>query len=143
MKIKNLAFLFLFVFAFSFASFAQVDDEEGQMFGSKRDITLPSFNSFDFTAITADVVEHEFTIKNTETTNITISNFEIPTGIGIIVTDDVIEPNSEVTFIVTVNKKYLTAGDFSKDVIVTTEQLKPTGIKVIKETTYTIKGKIE
>lgn len=143
MKIKNLALLFLFVFSFSFASLAQVDDEEGQMFGSKRDIALPNFNSFDFETIADDVVEHEFIIKNTETTKIKITDFVIPAGFGVIVTDDVIEPNSEAIFIVTVNKKYLEAGDFTEEIIVKTEQKKPTGVKVIKETTYTVKGKVE
>jgi hypothetical protein len=143
MKIKNLTFLFLFVIAFSYVGFSQVDDEEGQMFGSKRDISLPGLNSFDFATIATDVVEHEFTLKNTETTDIIISDFIIPVGLGIIVTDNIIEPNTEAIFIVTVNKKYLTVGDFTKDVIVTTEQVKPSGVKVIKETTYTIKGKVE
>jgi len=142
MKIKNLALLFFFLLSLTITTFAQVDDEEGQMFGSKRDLTLPNLNSHDFGSVTADA-QHEFTIKNSETTNVTITDFVIPAGLGIIVADDVIEPNTEAKFIVTVNKAYLTAGDFSKEIIVTTEQVKPTGVKVIKETTYTIQGKVE
>jgi len=143
MKIKNLTLILLFVSVFSFAGFAQVDDEEGQMFGSKRDITLPNLNSHDFGTLSTDVVQFEFSIVNTETTNLVIINFVIPTGLGIVVTDDVIEPNSEAKFVVTATKAYLAVGAFSKDIIVKTEQQKANGVKVTKETTYTIKGKVE
>lgn len=139
--LKNLSLLFVLMFAVSFAGFSQVDDEEAQMFGSKRG-SEAAVATFDFGKINNDIVEHEFTIRNTSVAaDLIISEFVIPEGVGIVVVDQVVKPKSEGKFIATVNKKYIDEkGKFSKKIIVKTIQEKPKGVKVISENTYIIKG---
>jgi len=140
MKLKKLSLLFVLIFAISFTGFSQGDDEEGQMFGSKREV--PSFSQHDFGQITQDVVEHTFTIKNNSIAELVVSEFIIPDGVGIILVDKVIKKKSEGKFIVTVNKNYIDeVGEFSKAIVVKTVQKKPMGVIETKETTYIVKGK--
>ena len=141
MKFKNLSLLFVLIFAISFAGFSQVDDEEAQMFGSKRGDVI-AFSQHDFGQITEDVVEHTFIVKNSSIAELVISEFIIPDGVGVILVDKVIKKKSEGKFIVTVNKNYIDEeGEFSKEIIVRTVQKKPMGVIVTKETTYVVKGK--
>ena len=139
MKLKNFSLAILLIFAFSFVGFSQVDDEEAQMFGSKRNIQ--TFDKYDFGTITEDVVSHEFTIKNPSLIELTISEFTIPDGFGIILADKVIAPQSEGKFIVTVNKEFMDGeGKFNEKIIVKTTQKKPMGVTVTTESVYSIKG---
>jgi len=140
MKFKNLSLLFVLIFAVSFAGFSQVDDEEAQMFGSKRSVA--AFSQHDFGQITEDVVEHIFVIKNTSMAELVVSEFIIPDGVGIILIDKIINKKEEGKFIVTVNKNYIDeVGEFNKEIVVKTVQKKPMGVIETKETTYVVKGK--
>ena len=142
MKFKNLGLIFLFIFAFSFAGFSQVDDEEAEMFGSKRDINF--YSKYDFGVIDQDVVEHEFTIKNSSLKKMTITEFVIPDGIGIVLIDKVIESKSDGKFIVSINKQYMdTEGKFEEKIIVKTAQYLQVGVVTITESIYIIKGSFE
>jgi hypothetical protein len=143
MNMKKLSFLLVLLLSLSFVSMAQVDDEETNMFGSKRGLGSLTTNIYDFGTISTEIVEHEFIIKNAENTDLTITGFDIPEGIGIVVVDNVVNANSEGKFIVTVNKEYITTGDFEKTIIVKTETLTSTGVLVTKETAYVLKGKIQ
>ncbi len=139
MKFKNLSLLFVLIFAISFAGFSQVDDEEAQMFGSKR--VVAADNQHDFGQITEDVAEYTFEITNSSMSELVISEFIIPDGVGIILVDKVIKKKSKGKFIVTVNKNYIDGNDFNKEIVVKTVQKKPMGVIVTKETTYLVKGK--
>lgn len=144
MKFKNLSLIFLFIFAFSFAGFSQVDDEEAEMFGSKRDINF--YSKYDFGSITNDVQEHEFTITNNSLKPMTITEFIIPDGVGVILVDKVIESKEDGKFIVTVNKQYmenLKNDKFELEVIVKTAQNLQVGVTTITESIYIIKGSFE
>jgi len=140
---KKLSLLFLFIVTLSFAGFSQFEEEDGQMFGGSRNLKLPKANCISLGEVTTDFVEHEFVIKNTELGEMTISNISLPKGFGVIVTDDVIESESEATIIVTVYKKYFEIGKFSGDIVVETTEEKPTGVVVKRETTYNLKGEIK
>ncbi len=146
MKFKNLSLLFVLIFALSLTGFSQVDDEEAQMFGSKRDVTVKAFAKHDFGTLKTETVEHTFTIVNNNMgADLVISEFIIPDGVGVVLVDKVIKPRKEGKFIVTVNKNYLSEKEikngFSKEVVVTTVLQKPMGVTVMNKSTYLVKGK--
>ena len=139
MKLKNLTLIFLFIFTFSLAGFSQIDVPEPDS-NDKGQI----FNNYDFGVITEDVAEYEFIIKNSSLKKMTILEFAIPDGVGIILVDKVIEPKSDGKFIVTVNKQYMdTENKFEERIIIKIMQHLKAGVTTIIESTYIIKGSFE
>ncbi|MBN2664329.1 MAG: hypothetical protein JXR68_11820 [Bacteroidales bacterium] len=135
---KKLVLILVILIPLGFATMAQADYSDAQMFGSKRPPSSDMIHVFG--TITSDVVSHEFTIKNTNQVDVTISAVDIPDGFGVVLIDKVIPANSEVKFIVYVYKNYLNSkDDFSKNIILTTEYSAFGNIIQNKET-YLVEG---
>lgn len=135
MKMKKLLIILALVIPFSFITFGQVEDADAQLFGSKRDI------AHDFGQITT-VVSHDFVIKNTSPSSMTISSFKIPDGFGIILQDKEIASKSSGKFTVTIDPQYVdTKGDFERIIIIEIQQENALGTTK-KELKYLIKGSL-
>ncbi len=137
---KKIVLLLTLLLPLSIVVFGQIDDEDAQMFGSSR--SVPAYNNYDFGTITANVVQHQFVIKNSTPSPMTIVNINAPQGVGIVLVDKIIKAKSIGKFIVTINKNLIkTKGDFDKKIIVNVEQETALG-KTTKELIYTIKGNL-
>lgn len=142
MKIRNLFLLFVLLAAFSISGFAQVEEEESQVFGTTRTLAKPGINVHDFGMIKNKVLTHKFEITNKGNTPMEIAKFNIPEGFGVILIDKVIEKKSKGAFIITVNPDYIKGkGEIKQEFMVTTKQMTPTGEKITKEITYLLKAK--
>ncbi|MBN2893816.1 MAG: hypothetical protein JXL97_18245 [Bacteroidales bacterium] len=136
---KKILLILLFVLPLSIIGYSQVDDSDAQMFGSRRPVNL--YTSFDFGKITS-AVKHDFTVKNETPSEMVILSFDIPDGFGIMLYDKIISANTNGTFAITIDPKYVDIkGDFEKKIIITTEQEDVLG-KKRKEIIYTVKGSL-
>jgi hypothetical protein len=136
---KKLLLFLMLILPLSIISFGQIDDEDAQLFGSKRD--APAFNQYNFGHITDQVVQHQFTLKNATPSPMTIISIDAPEGVGVTLVNKVIEPKTVGKFVVTLRKKYLTKGDFIKHIKITVEQEDALGKKTIQYD-YTISGNL-
>ncbi|MEA3450554.1 MAG: hypothetical protein U9Q83_01475 [Bacteroidota bacterium] len=135
---KKLALLLAFLIPLSLVTFAQIDDDGAQLFGSSRNLT--AYNVYDFGPIENDVVQHQFIIKNTSLNSITVASFEAPEGVNVVLIDKIINPKTVGKFIITVNKDLIQAkGGFEYRIILKLEQDSVLG-KTVKEVEYTILG---
>ncbi len=141
---KKLAILFAVIFGITFTMSAQEDDESGQWFGSKRSVGVENvYNAFDFGEITSSIVSHEFVIRNTSPTNLTIKSIDVPEGVTVTILNKNIPPREQGKVIVTINRQYFKQkGEFALPIKIVTEQQVGAGVKNTKETIYLIKGKI-
>ncbi len=136
---KKLVLIFAMIIPLSLMTFAQADYSSSQMFGSKRPTTDQM--SYDFSKISADVVQHEFTVTNDNEVEITITSIEIPDGCGVVVIDKTIPAKSDGKIIVSIYKRYISTGDFNKKIIVHTEY-NILGTINKAELTYTVEGNL-
>ncbi|MBN2893817.1 MAG: hypothetical protein JXL97_18250 [Bacteroidales bacterium] len=136
---KKLLVILALVLPFSFIAISQVDDSDAQMFGSRRTVTL--YNTFDFGTVN-NISQHEFIIKNTSPSEMTVVSFNIPDGYGVVLYDKVIPAKSSGKFVVSIDPNYVDKkGDFEEKIIITTEQEDALGKKQT-ELTYTVKGSL-
>jgi len=142
MNLKKLSSLFLMLFVLTFASYAQEDQEETDEVGTKRSILQA--NVHDFGKMTAGAVQtFQFKIKNAKKTDMTLSSFDLPEGVGVTIQKKSALSGEEAIFTVTVNSNEVGVGNFAKDIKVKIERVDGNGVKVAKENTYTVKGVVE
>jgi len=135
---KKLILILAFVLPFSIITFGQIDDQDGQLFGSKRPTN--EYNFFDFEQINADVVEHEFIIQNPNVVKMNLVSYTAAEGITVEFVNKVIDPSSLGKFVVKINKNvYNKKGDFSEIITIITETENAIS-KVKKEFSYTVEG---
>ena len=102
---KKLSIL-LVILAISFSSmFAQLTHVDAQLFGNSRDVSAPLTK--DVGIINEDVFTGEFTFKNTKDSDVQLVGVGLPAGISVMFTDRFVAPNKEVSFMASINKKYL------------------------------------
>ena len=136
---KKLVLLLAVIIPFGFIANAQIQDDDPQMFGSKRNV--PQSNFCDFESIT-EVVKHEFVIKNLGPGEIIVVDFEAPEGFDVIITDKNIQSRTTGTFTVVVNPDLIPKGSFEEKITIITEQNNSLG-KTTKDHIYTVKGIIQ
>lgn len=125
---------------FTLVAFGQINFTEDQLFGGTRD--AKNANTFDFGKITANSVEHEFLIPNSNKVPLTIKNVEIPDGFGVVVVDKVIQPNNAGKIIIKVFPSMInTKGDFNEQIKVNT-QIESIDGTIIKQIIFTVKGSL-
>lgn len=146
MKLKNLLLLLSFLFAFSFA-IAQGEEEEPQMFGSKRAIEKPQKNTLDFgtlgvvtKSVGTTTQAKSFVIKNTSTVNMIISDIVVPEGISVTIDKKELAPNEETKLNIEPLMDKLPKGKFQKEIIVKSEKTDASGNKLPKDEKFIIKG---
>jgi hypothetical protein len=147
MNLKRITALFLLLFAFTFVGMAQQEEEDSQMFGSKRSLDMKA-RSWDFQNIAVDAkVEHSFKIKNPFKTDLTIGEMCIPEGMGVTVLNKTIAPGQEGVFMVTVNgKDQKKPGAFKKEIYVKLSHSEGEGddkATITKEVMYSILGTVK
>lgn len=135
---KKLILILAFVLPMSLITFGQIEDQDGQLFGSKRPTN--EYNYYNFELITLDVVEHEFIIQNPNIVKMNLISFNAAPGISVEFISKVIEPGSLGKFVVKVDKNvYNKKGEFSEIITIITETENAVS-KVKKEFSYTIEG---
>lgn len=139
---KNLSLLFALMFVVTFA-FAQGEEEEPQMFGSKRDIKTQNYKLKDFGTIKSnETVEHTFKIKNNSENELNVISAEASEGVTVTLTPQTLKAKSEGTYKVQVNASQVDRGNFALKVVIKCEQTEADGSKTPKDITYTLKGKV-
>jgi len=135
---KKLALLLALLIPLSLVTFAQIDDDGAQLFGSSRNVT--AYNVYDFGTIDNNVVQHQFIIKNTSPNSMSVVSFDAPEGVNVVLIDKIIKSKTVGKFIVTVNKDLIQAkGNFEYRIMIRLEQDSVLG-KTVKEVEYTILG---
>ncbi len=135
---KKLVLLIAFVLPMLFGAFAQVEDVDAQLFGSRRN--TKQYNVHDFGTI-SEIVKHDFIIKNSSVTPITVVEIKAPEGFEVIIAENTIKPQSVSTFTVVIDpEKVNIEGDFEQIITVVTQYEDALGLKT-KEINYTVKGK--
>jgi len=136
---KLLSLLFVFL-SFTLVGVAQNEEEESQMFGTRS--LKPPVKAIDFGKTSSEVITKTFELVNNDNTPVEVVGFDIPDGVGVKVTKKVIEPKGKSVFTVMLYPEAVTeAGDYSKNLKVTTVQISATGEKVTKEVIYILKAK--
>ncbi len=136
--ISILSFIFLLTPIFS-----QVIDD-AQLFGSSRGT---AFGTHEFGVVAESVVNHEFTLKNSDLIDITVVSVSIPQGVSVMIPQKVIQPNQEGKILVSVYKDYIESLDesnrFKETFSITVQEILITGIVINKTYTYQVSGKFE
>ncbi len=144
MNLKTLSLALLMLFTLSFAALAQKDEEEAQMFGSKRETGNNKANVHDFGIMSgSDKVEFEFKVKNVLKSDLTIGDISFPEGIGVVVLKKNAKADEEASFTVIVNAAVLPKGDFSKDIVLKIVRKDGNGIEMKKDNIFNVKGVIK
>jgi len=140
---KKLALLLTVFISFS-SLFGQVIDE-GQLFGSTRNLHGKSTNSYDFGIVNQDVVAHEFFIYNPDVIDIEIAYVTASQGLAILIPQKTIKSKEEGKIIVYVHKNYLDLNEkkFSEDFSVTIKQHVSFDVTISKTYVYTVMGYVE
>ncbi len=136
MNLKKLSVLFFMLFAFSLVTLAQKDEEEAQMFGSKRSLPL-----HDFGKIASDAkVEYQFEKLNSSRADLSVGDVSLPEGVGVMFLKKVAKTDEKVSLVFIVNAAAMGKGAFSKDVTVTYVTKNSDGISKKDDVTYTLVG---
>ena len=141
MKFKHISTLLVFVFVFSFSGFAQVEDEEVDMFNFSGTRSL-SAQAYDFGVIKNDKKEHQIVIKNTGKNLLTVGEIFVPKGVGVTVLKRKIKPGETGIIVVSIDPKYMKSGQFKKQVVVKTYTQNNNGTKIALTKTYGFKGQV-
>lgn len=126
-----------------FAQPVEVDAEFGD--GTR---SVLGVKTIDFGIISDDYAETVFDIKNNKPTSMKIVSFSFTGGgVGVVLKDKVIEGKSNAEIIVSVYPNYIKNIDenneFELYMLIVTEGEQKQGLKIIEESIYRIKGKIE
>jgi len=121
----------------SFLAFAQISNEEAQLFGfrnqEERSCDLGPINT---------VTQHVFYIKNTSPLKMTLVSIKANEGVVATLNNNVIYPNSRGELKVIVDPdKIKVKGDFNFNITVTFKQNSAIGTTT-KEMVYTVKGSL-
>ncbi|MEA3450555.1 MAG: hypothetical protein U9Q83_01480 [Bacteroidota bacterium] len=121
--------------------FAQIDDDP-QLFGSSRGGDVYALKNLK--EISGTDANFTFTIKNSDSYDMTICSVNIPEGTSVLIPNKTFIPKEEGKIIVTVYKEYLNADDkglFSKKIIVTVNEKTINGVIITKDFTLLLTGK--
>lgn len=141
MKFTKLFLAFaLFVF-YTTAGFAQIDDDDAQMFMISRGMKT---NVHDFGVLAkltndnAYRMEHRFEVVNKGTTVMVIEDVVIPAGFGVVLVDNRIEPGKKGYFVVVLDSRFIREkGVFEKEIILKTNQ------QGSEKLAFKVKGKLQ
>lgn len=141
MKLKHISALLFLLFTFSFAGISQVEDEEVQMFSFSSTRGMGGQNVHDFGVI-KEVATFTIELQNKGKTDMAIGKISIPGGVGVTVLKEVLKPGEKGGVVVTVDPKYMEAGTFKKQIILSTLTQKENGTIVKQTAAYDLKGQI-
>ena len=141
MKLKHISALFFLLFAFSFAGISQVEDEEVQMFSFSSTRGMGGQNVHDF-GVVKEVTTFTIELQNKGKTDMKVGEISIPGGVGVTVLKKVLKPGEKGGLVVTVDPKYMDAGAFKKQIIISTLTKKENGTIVKKTAAYGLKGQV-
>jgi hypothetical protein len=142
MKLKHISALLLFLFVFSYVGYSQVEDEEVQMFSPNGTRSIGGQNVHDFGPIKDKVTTFKIELQNTGTTDLKIGKISIPEGVGVTVIKEVLLPGEKGGIIVTIDPQYMQAGEFKKDLTLSTITVNEKGTIITKTAVYGLKGQI-
>ncbi len=139
MSLTKLSLVFLMLFSLSFAALAQKDEEEAQMFGSKRSLDV---NVHNFGTLASDAkMEHQFKVLNSMKTDISIEATTYPKGISVTIVKKTAKQGEAALFTVTVNATAL-KGDFEENIIVNSVY-QNSGVELKRKNIFVVKGSIK
>ena len=142
MKLKHISALLLFLFAISFAGYSQVEDEEVQMFSFSGTRSIGAQNVLDFGDLLREAKSFKIEVPNNGDTDLKIGRIAIPEGVGVIVLNEVVKPNSKGELVVVIDPKYMKKGEFKKEVTFSTITVDKKGTMITKTASFAVKGKV-
>ena len=103
---------------------AQIDPMDAQLFGSSRG-GAHQYASYNLKNVTSDVATQVFTLKNSGSYDMLISETTLPEGVSVLIPQKNIPAGGSAQVIVSVYKKYLSSSEFSKELTIRAQYYSP------------------
>ncbi len=121
---KKILLLTLVVLGFLSVN-AQIDPMDAQLFGSSRGGSH-QYASYNLQNVNSDVATQVFTLKNSGSYDMTISESTLPEGVSVLIPQKTIPAGGSAEVIVSVYRKYLSSPEFDKELTIRAKYFSPT-----------------